>query len=850
MRGLKGVVLLLLILLSVSVCSDDDPVAGAPVTVQVTGPHGVLVGESIALEATTAGAADTAYAWASSRSDVASVDSAGVVTALSPGEATIAITGADSGATGTHAVVVTAASEPVIVVTVTGNPFVKTGSTVMLDASTAGGDDASYAWSSSDQAVATVDEAGVVTGRQPGEVVVTATGSDTGMSGALTLAVMNEVPFLDAWKGSGHADYDAEAFNHWNEDMPAEVPTSCARCHSTPGFVDFVGGDGSAAGEVNQPAPLGTVVECGACHNSAASNLSSVTFPSGETIDDLGAEARCMTCHQGRSSGDDVDEAIASAAVGSDDEVSTNLGFLNIHYYAAAATINAGRVRGGYQYADQVYDWRFRHAPTVDDCTGCHDPHSLEVRVDRCNDCHTDVTNVESLKDIRTIASLGQDYDGDGDLLEGIYYEIDGLRTKLLAAIVAYSTEQGSNTICYDDAAYPYWFIDTDQSGSCEPSEANYGNRWQAWTARLLKAAYNFQVASKDPGNFAHNAKYTIQLLHDAITDLNVALTIDIDMANAIRNDSGHFNGASEAARHWDEDEAVSSSCSKCHGGSEGFRFYLEHGAGLAVSEPDNGLDCATCHETYGTTWSVLQVDEVTYPGGTTLSDPGQLSNVCATCHAGRTGKADIDAAIADNDFRFLNVHYLPAAGIKEGTNAKVGYEYDNKSYAGEWAFHGRCVNCHDPVKTNHTFLPEDNADCTNGCHSPTPIIDIRTQHTADYDGDSSSTEPLKDELKGYAEALLSLMNSQSGLCYDEHAYPYFFIDGNSSGGVCDAGEAIFPNRFLAWTPALMKAAHNVQIFRKEPGAWAHNFDYVAQLLYDSLEDIGGSAAVSGFIRP
>lgn len=850
MKGLRGIVLMLMVLFSVSVCSDDDPVVEATATVSIDGPHGLLVGDSITLDASTAGAADSAYAWDSTRKDVAVVDDAGVVTALTVGETVITATGTDTGATATHGVVVTEAAVPTTVVTVTGTPFVETGATVALDATTAGGDDATYAWSSSAENIARVDEAGVVTGVQPGEAMITATGSDTGVAGSLTVVVMNEVPFLDEWSASGHADYDAEAFNHWNEDDPAEVPTNCARCHSTPGFVDYLGGDGSPAGEVNQPAPLGSVVECGACHNDAAAALTAVTFPSGETVDGLGAEARCMTCHQGRSSGDDVEAAIAMAAVGSDDEVSANLGFLNIHYYAAAATINAGRVRGGYQYAGQVYDWRFRHAPGVDDCTGCHDPHSLEVRVDLCNDCHTNVTNLDSLKDIRTIASLGQDYDGDGDLLEGMYYEIDGLRTKLLAAIVAYSTEQTASTICYDSAAYPYWFIDTDQSGACDPGEANYGNRWQSWTARLLKAAYNYQVASKDPGNFAHNSKYTIQLLYDGIADLNTALTNDVDIANAVRNDSGHFNGASEAARHWDEDEAVSSSCSKCHGGSEGFRFYLKHGVGLAVSEPDNGLDCSTCHETYGNTWDVLQVDEVEYPGGATISDPGNLSNICATCHSGRTGKADIDASIAANNFRFLNVHYLPAAGVKEGTNAKVGYEYDNKTYAGEWVFHGRCVNCHDPVKTNHTFLPENNIDCTNGCHSPTPIVDIRTQHTLDYDGDSSATEPLKDELKGYADALLTLMNGQSGLCYDEHAYPYFFTDGNSSGGLCDPGEAIYPNRFLAWTPGLMKAAHNFQIFQKEPGAWAHNFDYMAQLLYDSLEDLGGAGAVSGFIRP
>ena len=42
------------------------------------------------------------------------------------------------------------------------------------------------------------------------------------------------------WEGSGHADITSEAFTHWNEDDPAEIPATCAKCHSTSGFRDFV----------------------------------------------------------------------------------------------------------------------------------------------------------------------------------------------------------------------------------------------------------------------------------------------------------------------------------------------------------------------------------------------------------------------------------------------------------------------------------------------------------------------------------------------------------------------------------------------------------------------------------
>ena len=193
-----------------------------------------------------------------------------------------------------------------------------------------------------------------MTGLAVGETSISVTGANTKAVGTHAIVVVapedtSQIPYYDKWLMSAHADRTAEPFNHWNSE--GSVPTDCARCHSSEGFVDYIGGDGSAAGKVDQPAPVQSVIRCQTCHNAAADALSSVTFPSGETVDGLGGEARCMTCHQGRASGKDVDAQIAAAAVASDDEVSSALRFTNIHYYPAAATLFAGRAKGGYQYA-------------------------------------------------------------------------------------------------------------------------------------------------------------------------------------------------------------------------------------------------------------------------------------------------------------------------------------------------------------------------------------------------------------------------------------------------------------------------------------------------------------------
>lgn len=323
------------------------------------------------------------------------------------------------------------------------------------------------------------------------------------------------IPFFHDWAGSPHAKADARAFNNWNDE--GEIPETCARCHSTPGFLDYIGADGSAAGVVDRKAPVGSVIGCSACHNETTRQMSAVTFPSGLRVEGLGAEARCMTCHQGRTAGATVARAVAGIA---EDTVVPELEFINVHYRAAGATLMGTLARGGYEYEGRAYASQRRHAAPFDTCISCHGLHSVAPKSEPCAACHDGVTDRKSLASIRK----GKvDHDGDGDITEGIAAEVAHLHGLLLDAIRAYARDVAGSAIGYDDHAHPYFFHDQDGDGAIGEAEAVPPNKYAAWTPRLLKAAYNYQFVATDPGAYAHNAPYVLQLLHDSLADLSEA---------------------------------------------------------------------------------------------------------------------------------------------------------------------------------------------------------------------------------------------------------------------------------------------------------------------------------------
>ena len=743
-------------------------------------------------------------------------------------------------------------------VVVQGEQVIAVGQTAQLVAHTVNAPPEGYAWTSDDPDCAAVTEDGRITGMTPGQTLVHARGLDSGGESLMPITVVAQpdsgIPHYEEWKASAHGDENSPAFTIW---LPlGEVPADCARCHSTHGYRDWIGDDGTAAGVVDVPPPTGTTVECVACHNQTTQDLQTVTFPSGETLGTTRSDALCMSCHGGRAAGADVDALSASIAPTTDDTPDPDLHFVSPHFLAAGATFMAGLAHGGYEYAGRSYDGRFAHASPYVGCTDCHDPHGLSVDFEACAGCHAGASDAVAVRGIRKMSSLTTDYDGDGDLDEGVADEIQGLLDLLMQAMQAYGTDVTGFPLARRSTPTPSYHDDANGDGIANAEETADGATYGHWTVRLLRAAYNYDHVANDAGAFAHNAKYAIQLLHDAIADLNSVLPTPVPLDPAARTDLGHFDGSTDAFRHWDDAGEVEAACARCHGGAPGFTAYLEDGANSLPEAPANGLACEVCHVS-GASGALRTVDEVELPSGAVVGDAGNPSNLCLVCHAGRASKSTIDAAIAAADLSFQDVHQLPAAAVRFGADGAVGYEYAGRSYVGYFehmaGLYEDCLDCHGADATQHRFEVEDLTDSCKACHTgANELEDIRLLSVEDYDGDGDADEGLRAELDGLAAGLYAALQAASAadgnpLIYAPTAWPYFFNDTDADGEI-DAAEVTYANRFTAWTAALMKAAHNYQVRRMDPGAWAHNFRYVGQLLYDAMEDLG--ADVTAYVRP
>lgn len=176
----------------------------------------IVDGDVVELAATVTPADATSkyMAWTSSDTGVATVDNFGRVCAIEPGTAVITVTTDDGGFTASCTVTVTPKRVTGVTLDQTAATVYETESiTLTATVNPTDATDKAVVWSSSDEAIATVDQSGKVSGISYGDATITVTTVDGGHTASCVVSVELIVPTepetLDFWRASDRSGYRA-----------------------------------------------------------------------------------------------------------------------------------------------------------------------------------------------------------------------------------------------------------------------------------------------------------------------------------------------------------------------------------------------------------------------------------------------------------------------------------------------------------------------------------------------------------------------------------------------------------------------------------------------------------------
>ena len=212
------------------------------------------------------------------------------------------------------------------------------------------------------------------------------------------------------------------------------------------------------------------------------------------------------------------------------------------------------------------------------------------------------------------------DYNGNGDTLEGIGEEIQGLQEMAMEAMQAYATEVAGTDIAYvaeqpirTSSSIPTATARWTRTKRPAPTVSRPSRR------RCWKPPTTISSSIKDPGAFAHNPKYIIELLYDSIDSLNPVAEQPIDLTDAQPRRRGTLQHHGRTVPSLGQRRRSPGDLLEVPSAG-GLPFYLENGVNMP-SQRRRSRWPARPATTWRTTSKPARLTEVTFPSGAT----GQL---------------------------------------------------------------------------------------------------------------------------------------------------------------------------------------------------------------------------------
>lgn len=600
----------------------------------------------------------------------------------------------------------------------------------------------------------------------------------------------------------------------------------------------------TALGKVNRP-----IVACESCHGAGGNHYGVGPLPYAKPDPSV-----CGQCHNSSFPSNHLTYHAEGSSIYEDYSSSPHSRSINSHNYVTGSTTDV-RARcsrchtdeGAKQYI-QVVNGTATYDEIVSQMTGKADiANASNVQCRTCHDKHNPhkllgekASGLPSTwsTEFKTCTSCHQFLKTDGTLNAEGYHDPNKSAYGALDEIIVDTH--------YDDPAttdIEGYIIDPSATHSSASGNSNKG---------ICRDCHN-----------PHNADNTIN--NQWAKSAHGGFILDVKESKGRSGAVGEDEGP--AWVHYDFKGSDRQACQRCHT-STGFRnmanapdsYNPANNVFVATGSQREMLYCWSCHTSNtgnlrnpgkfvspGTAYVFPSDSGVkrSFPTDSTKENYIAGSTICINCHSGReTGQyiKDYTSSISGKNFGTFNSHYLVAGGVLFKT---IGYEYDGMNYANPSHFkhdkigtnakdssgnliapntgsNGPCVGCHMKASGDHLFSPVKK-DANGKITEITANEKVCSNcHSGQY---ALTPDNLEEESEHYNDAVSALQVQLHGKgIYWKGSHPYFY-------------QSDLTTAFTAWPDKnTLGAAFNLNMFKHEPGACAHNRYYTKRLIYDSID--------------